>query len=211
MPDAETLALMAAVALAMGLTPGPDMLFCFAMGVEKGPRGAVAASAGIGLGLVVHVALAILGVAGLVAASPAAFEAIRWAGAGYLLWLACKAFTAPPTLLEAPDGAAPRGELSAVFWKGTLTCLTNPKLLLFFLAFLPQFVKPDAGNVPLQMLVLSLIFITPGSLINTAVGVSGGGLGRLMRRHPGWVKAQNRIVGGVFAALALRLALAGRG
>ncbi|HYC04256.1 MAG TPA: LysE family translocator [Azospirillaceae bacterium] len=204
MPTAETLGLMAAVALALGLTPGPDMLFCFASGVERGPRGGLAASCGILLGLAAHIAAAILGVSALIAASPAAFEAVRWGGAAYLLWLAWKSVTAPATL---PEAEAATGGLSAIFWKGTLTCVTNPKLLLFFLALLPQFVRPEQGAVPLQMLVLSLVFIAPGVTANTAVGVSGAGVGRALRRHPGWMRALNVAVGLVFAALALKLLL----
>ena len=210
--DTELLALYTLAALALSLTPGPDMLFCFASGVAGGPRAGLAAGAGIGAALMVHLAALTLGLSGLVAASPIAFEALRWAGAAYLLWLAWQAFTAPPPTLDAAGGAGGAGvDLGAVFRRGMVTCLLNPKLLLFLLAFLPQFVRPEAGSVAAQSFILGLILFVPGLIINAAVGYGGGGLGRWLLRNPAVARWQNRLVGAIFAGLAARLLLAVRG
>ena len=112
------------------------------------------------------------------------------------------------TFEAGEGGTAP--DLWAVFRRGFVTCLLNPKLILFLLAFLPQFVRPEAGSVAAQSLVLGLILVVPGLLINAAVGYGGGGLGRWMARHPGVGRLQNRLVGVLFLALAARLALGGR-
>ncbi|WP_119680208.1 LysE family translocator [Indioceanicola profundi] len=215
MPDFDPalLATYAVAALGLSLTPGPDMLFCFANGVAHGPRGALAAAFGIFLGLAVHLAALTLGLAGLVAASPLAFEALRWAGAAYLVWMAVQAFRSPPMALTA-DGCdvGPRQvPLAAIVRRGFVTCLLNPKLILFFLSFLPQFIRPEAGSVAVQTLILALILVLPGLAINAAVGVGGGGIGRWLSRHPGFARAQNWFVGGIFLALAARLALVQRG
>jgi len=210
--DPALLAAYTVAALALSLTPGPDMLFCLANGIAHGPRGGLAAAAGIGAALLVHVVAVTAGLAGVVTASPLAFEVLRWAGALYLLYLAWQAFRAPPAMLD--HGAAPaagRADLRRVFRGGFVTCLLNPKLLLFFVAFLPQFVQPAAGSVSAQMLILSLILVVPGLLINAGVGVSGGGIARMLARNPAVAWWQNRLVGGIFLALALRLALSDRG
>lgn len=215
MPDFDTalLATYAVAALALSLTPGPDMLFCFANGVAHGARGALAAAFGILLGLLVHMTAMTLGLAGLVAASPVAFEALRWVGAAYLVWIAVQTFRSPPLALTA--GACDTGPrqvpLGAIVRRGFFTCLLNPKLVLFFLSFLPQFIRPEAGSVAVQTLVLTLILVVPGFLIVAAVGVGGGGIGRWLARHPTLARAQNWLVGGIFMALALRLVLGQRG
>ncbi|QJE72285.1 LysE family translocator [Aerophototrophica crusticola] len=170
----------------------------------------MAAALGIFLGLCVHVTAVTLGLAGLVAASPLAFEALRWAGAAYLAWIAWKSLTAPPMLLTAEGQATPVAT-AAVVRRGFVTCLLNPKLLLFFLSFLPQFIRPEAGSVAAQTLILALILVVPGLALNAAVGLGGGGIGRWMARHPRLLSFQSKLVGLIFLALALRLALAPRG
>lgn len=208
--DPELLAAYTVAALALSLTPGPDMLFCFANGVAHGARGALAAASGIFLGLCVHVTAVTLGLAGLVVASPLAFEALRWAGAAYLAWIAWQSFRAPPMLLVA-EGQVTPVDTAAVVRRGFVTCLLNPKLLLFFLSFLPQFIRPEAGAVAVQTLILALILVIPGLSLNAAVGLGGGGVGRWMARHPRLLSLQNRLVGLIFLALALRLVLVPRG
>ncbi|MFM2043959.1 MAG: hypothetical protein RLY86_2535 [Pseudomonadota bacterium] len=217
MPDFDPtlLGTYALAALALTLTPGPDMLFCFANGVAHGARGAVAAAFGIFLGLIIHMTALTLGLAGLVAASPLAFEALCWAGAAYLVWMAVQTFRSPPTMLPADGspGAAPAARavpVAAIVRDGFVTCLLNPKLLLFFLSFLPQFIRPEAGSVAVQTLVLGLILVVPGFIVITAVGIGGGGIGRWLSRHPTVAKVQHWLVGAIFLALAARLLLGGR-
>lgn len=213
--DPELLALYTLAALALAATPGPDMLFCFASGVAGGPRAGLAAAAGIGAALAVHLTALTLGLAGLVAASPVAFDTLRWAGGLYLLWLAWQAFRAPPPALRTAAGREGRedtaADLRAVFRRGVVTCLLNPKLLLFMLAFLPQFVRPEAGPVAAQFFILGLILMVPGLFVNAAVGYGGGGLGQWLLRNPKIAWLQNRIVGTIFAGLAARLLIGAKG
>ena len=185
--------------LALNLTPGADMLFCLGQGMRSGPRAALAASAGISLGAFVHTAIAGLGLGAVVAAVPVAFEGIRWMGVAYLLWLA---FQAICTRSAAPN--LPAARPAQAFRDGLIVNLTNPKVILFVLAFVPQFVVPEAGSVLGQFLTLGLLLALGGFVINGVVGVFAGGAGqRLVRgsRVLDWLSAS------VFMALAIRLAI----
>ncbi len=207
MPDLSTLALFMAAALALNLTPGPDMLFCFASGVGRGRWAGAVAALGIGAGCLVHLLAAAVGLAGLLAASPALLDAVRLAGAAYLAWIAWKTFRAPPLGLDAE--APPGGGLQRVFLQGLVTNVLNPKVALFFLAFLPQFVTPEAGSVTLQVLVLGTLMNVSGTLVNLAVGLGAGGLGGWLARNPRVARVQQWVTGAIFLGLAARLALTG--
>jgi len=212
--DPELLAAYTVAALALSLTPGPDMLFTFANGLAHGPRGAIAAAGGIFLGLIVHVSAMTLGLAGLVAASPLAFEILRWAGAAYLVWIAVQTFRSPfmdLSISREAEEKARRTPIASIVRNGFFTCLLNPKLLLFLLSFLPQFIRPEAGSVAVQTLILSLILVVPGLIIIATVGIAGGGIGRWLARHPTFARVQNWLVGGIFLALAARMVFAPRG
>jgi len=191
-------------ALALNLTPGADMMFCLAQGARGGARPALAASAGISAGCMVHVALAGLGVGALVARHPAAFDAIRWAGVAYLLWLAWRTLSTPHGVSGRPAVRPARA-----FRDGLVVNLTNPKVILFILAFVPQFVDP-AGPVPAQFLVLGSVIALGGFVINGAVGVFSGGLGRVLARDPRVERGLRLVTASLFGALALRLALEAR-
>lgn len=185
--------------LALNLTPGADMMFCLGQGLRSGPRAALAASAGISLGAFVHAAVAGLGLGALVATVPVAFEVIRWIGVGYLLWLAVQALRHVGAKGDVPATTARRA-----FRAGLLVNLSNPKVILFALAFVPQFVVPEAGSVLGQFLVFGAILSLGGFIINGTVGVFAGGAGRRLARGSrvlDWVSA------GVFTALAARLAI----
>lgn len=186
-------------ALALNLTPGADMLFCFGQGMSGGPRAALAASAGISAGVMVHVVLAGLGLGALVLAFPWLFGAIRWIGAGYLLWLAWKTLTTP---LVAGGGMAERR--SRVFRHGLIVNLSNPKVILFILAFLPQFVDP-AGPVFGQFLLFGAILSLGGFVVNGLVGVFSGRVGAVLVRNPRAERGLRYLSSGVFAALAARM------
>lgn len=188
------------VALALNLLPGPDMLFCLAQGLRGGPRRAVAASAGISAGAMVHVTLAGLGLGAVVAAYPAAFGAIRWAGAAYLLWLAWRTWNAPAA--DIPGAAAPRPW--AAFRDGMLVNLSNPKVILFILALLPQFVS-DALPVLPQFLVLGGVVALGGLVVNGAVGLMAGRVARWTASAPMAGPLMRRLTAALFGALALRL------
>ncbi len=204
LPDPTTLAVFMAAVLALNLTPGPDMLFCFATGVSRGRAAGAVAAIGIGAGTLVHTSAAALGLAGLLLASPLAFDVVRYVGAAYLVWLAWKTLRAVP--LGASGAAHEPRSLWRVFCQGAVTNILNPKVALFFLAFLPQFVDPNAGPVAFQVLVMVMLIKFWGSLINVAVGAGAGGLGSLLARNPTIARVQQYITATIFLGLAARLA-----
>ncbi|MFN3575744.1 MAG: LysE family translocator [Tabrizicola sp.] len=205
MVPVEPLTLLAFVpaALALNLTPGADFMFCLGQGLRSGWRPAMAANFGIATGGMVHTLLAALGLGALVAAHPAAFEAIRWLGVGYLLWLAIAALRASPFAREAQ--VAPTTPAVA-FWQGLMVNLLNPKVILFILAFLPQFVDPSRAILP-QFLTLGLVFSLGGLIVNGAVALFAGSIGQRIARSAGMARWLSRISATIFGALAVRLAL----
>ena len=201
--DPLTLLAFVPAGLALNLTPGADMMFCLGQGLRSGRRAAMAANVGIAVGGMVHTTLAALGLGALVAAHPAAFEAIRWLGVGYLLWLAVGALRASSFAAEV--AVVPTAPARA-FWQGLVVNLLNPKVILFILAFLPQFVDPSRPILP-QFLTLGLVFSAGGLVVNGAVGVFAGSIGQRLARSAGLSRWLSRISAGIFGALALRLAL----
>ncbi len=204
--DPMTLLAFIPAALALNLTPGADMMFCLGTGLRAGPRAGLAASAGVAAGCMVHVTAAGAGLGAAVAAAPWAFEVIRWIGVAYLVWLAVNVIRHAG---ELPQGGAAAGATGAAFRRGFLVNLTNPKVILFVLAFLPQFIDP-ARPVLAQFLVLGGVISLGGFVINGIVGMGAGGLGRRMTgagRAKLWL---DRVSATIFAGLALRLAMAQR-
>jgi threonine/homoserine/homoserine lactone efflux protein len=201
--DPLTLFAFIPAALALNLTPGADMMFCLGQGLKSGRHAAMAANFGIASGGLVHTVLAALGLGALIAAHPAAFEAIRWLGVGYLLWLALAALRASPFAAEA---LVEPTSTSRAFWQGLMVNLLNPKVILFILAFLPQFVDPSRAILP-QFLILGLVFSFGGLMVNGSVGLFAGTIGQRVARSAGLAKWLSRISATIFGALALRLAL----
>lgn len=201
--DLITLLTFAPAAFALNLTPGADMMFSLGQGLRSGPQSAVAAAAGITAGGMVHVTLAGLGLGALVAAHPGLFHAIRWLGVAYLLWLAVQSLR--QTTLHR--STAPALRPITAFRDGALVNLTNPKIILFTLAFIPQFVDPARGAVLLQFLIFGAVLGLGGMIVNSAVGLSASGLGRHLATSPRFARILGTLSAGIFAALALRLAL----
>ncbi len=203
--DPITLLAFVPAALALNLTPGADMMFCLCQGLRGGPRAALAADAGIALGAMIHVLIAGLGLGALVATSPWLFDTIRWIGVAYLLWLAAAVIRQGPVSPDVPDVRSSRA-----FAEALIVNLTNPKVILFVLAFVPQFVDPSRGSILFQFMALGAILSTGGLIVNGAVGVFAGSVGRGIALSPlfgtvlGWISAS------VFAAMALRLAIGER-
>lgn len=188
-------------AVALVLLPGADMIFCLAQGLRGGPRRAWAASAGVSTGGMVHVTLAGLGLGALVSAYPAAFGAIRWAGAAYLLWLAWKTWNTP--LSGEVGGAATRPWKA--FRDGMLVNLSNPKVILFILALLPQFVNPALPVLP-QFLLMGCIIAGGAFFVNGAVGFFAGRAARLLLKTSRAEMLLRRGTALLFGGLAGRLA-----
>lgn len=195
--DPASVAAFLGAGVLLNLTPGADVMFATASGLSGGKRNGAAAALGVSFGALVHTVLAALGLSALLMASPLAYDAVRWAGAAYLLFLAVKAWRAGPP--EARRGAA---QLRRAVGRGFLTNVLNPKTALFIFALLPQFTAPDAGTVWAQILVLGGLFAVTGFFITAGYGVAAGALGRRLIRH---AKLMNRISAGVYLLLALRL------
>lgn len=213
MPSLETLITFFGVSLLLGLTPGPDNLFVLVQSAQRGWRAGMAVVLGLCVGLVVHTAAVALGLAAVFAASAMAFTALKWCGAAYLAYLAWGALRAPAAVASgaapaAAAGTAPSARRMVV--RGMVMNLTNPKVLVFFLAFLPQFADPARGPVALQLMVLGAVFILATLLVFGAIACFTGAFGALLQRS---VRAQtvlNRVAGLVFLGLAVRLATAER-
>ena len=184
--------------LVLNAAPGQDVFFATASGIQGGPKAGALAGLGVGIGVLFHVTMTTLGLGAVIAAHPGALSAMRWIGAGYLLYLAWKAWTAPP-----PDPSArPVVRSRDVIRRGILSNVLNPKPVLFLLAFLPQFTSPAHGPVWHQLLGLGLIFAFTGTLITMAYGMAAGWLGM---RLAGRLGILNRIAAVMFAGLAVRL------
>lgn len=198
--DPVLLAAFLAAGLLLNLTPGADVAFAMASGAQGGVRAGIAAGAGISTGSLAHTLLAAFGLAALLATHPAAFDAIRFAGAAYLLWLAWRSWTAPAA--DLGQATAPR-RLRRVYLRGVLTNLLNPKVALFQLAFLPQFTTVGAGPVWQQMLLLGGLFAVTGFIVNAGYGALAGAMAQRLRRN---TRLMQRLCAVVFAGLAARLA-----
>ncbi|TMH14040.1 MAG: LysE family translocator [Betaproteobacteria bacterium] len=199
------LPLFMAAGLLLNLTPGPDMLFVIGSSAAHGKRAGVMASLGIGAGCLLHMTLATIGLSALLAASATAFEVVKWLGAAYLVWVGIG--------MLRQRRAAVASVVVRVFWQGAFTNALNPKVALFFLAFLPQFITPDASGQAAAFLVLGALFNVGGAAVNIAVALlastlrerltgsmSGSGLGL-------WLK---RAAGALFVGLGVKLALSSR-
>jgi threonine/homoserine/homoserine lactone efflux protein len=206
MPDMHSLVLFLAAGLALNLTPGPDMLYVAARGASEGRAAGIVSALGIGAGTLVHVTLVALGLAALLAAVPVAYLVVRIIGAAYLIYLGVHALRAE----SASDIARPKpARLSVVFRQGVVTNVLNPKVAIFFLAFLPQFVDPSRGNPALQVAALGLLFDTTGTIVNLAVGIGSSRAAASFERmrRPGTIL--KKVTGALFIGMGIRLAACG--
>ncbi len=209
MPDLATLIVFATACLALTVSPGPDMLLIASRSVSHGRLAGFVTLAGIQLGTYVHAAAVALGLAQLFVVVPAAYDIVRWAGAAYLLYLAWTTLKSAgtATVLEPSRDGVP---LSHMFHQGLLTNILNPKMVLFMLALLPQFVTPDAGNVGLQIMVLATILNAIGLIVNGAVIVAAAHVRTFMSSANRLARWTHYALSAVFAGLALRLATSSR-
>jgi threonine/homoserine/homoserine lactone efflux protein len=205
--DSTQLLLFLTATVALNLSPGPDVLYVLANSARHGVRGGVFATLGISAGIVFHTCIAAFGVAAVLLAHRWAFDALRVVGALYLIWLGIGAWRTAETL-ELPGTTDAR--LSRVFSRGLITNVLNPKVALFFMAFLPQFADPSRGNVTLQVLTFGALFIVSGTLVNLLYAWAGGALSATLRRDVRWQRRLNRISGGILLALGGRLLLSPR-
>lgn len=194
-----TLAAFLPAALALNATPGADMMLCIGQGLRAGPLSATAASAGVALGVMVHATVAGLGLGAAIAAAPWAFDAIRWAGAGYLLWLAWRTLTRAGAGRNPPPVRAARA-----FREGLVVNLANPKVILFALAFIPQFVDASRAVLP-QFLLLGAVLSLGGLVANALAGIFAGAAQARLAGSAGAGRVLSWLSAGIFALLAGRL------
>ena len=204
--DTTQIAYFLGASMLLTIAPGPDNIFVVTQGITRGKKAAVITAAGMCSGISVHTAGAAFGISAIFYSSALAFSLVKFAGAAYLLFLAWK------TVRERRDIALTgnAGQLSgaALFQRGFIMNVLNPKVALFFLAFLPQFVSPQSASVAREMIVLGLIFMIQGIIIFTAIGLLSGVIGGYILKKPGLSAIFSWLTAGVFAALGIRLALA---
>lgn len=209
MTDGHSLLLFILAGLALNITPGPDMLYVAARSSAEGRRAGIVSALGIGAGTLVHIAALALGLSALMQAVPIAYDIVRWAGAAYLIYLGVRALMNPPSL--DTDITIKRASLWAVFRQGVITNVLNPKVALFFLAFLPQFVDASRGSPAIQIVLLGLIFDINGTLVNIAVALGASSLrSRFLSGQSRHSSILGRAVGVLFIGLGARLAVSSR-
>jgi threonine/homoserine/homoserine lactone efflux protein len=191
--------------LLLNMTPGVDTLYIVGRSAAQGRRAGAVAALGIGAGCIVHTLAAALGLSAILATSAIAFALVKWIGAAYLVYLGITLLLSKSAAASAPT--PPPASLRRVFMQGFLTNVLNPKVALFFLAFLPQFIDVNAPHKGLAFLMLGAIFNGNGTLWNLFVAWSASGLGRRLAAGGGAAAWLNRALGALFVALGVRLAL----
>jgi threonine/homoserine/homoserine lactone efflux protein len=209
MPELSTFAAFAAMALLMALSPGPNMLYLISRTLCQGRAAGLQSWCGVALGFTVHMASAAFGLTALFMAVPLTYELLRWLGAAYLLWLAWQAVR-PSARSPFETRTLPPESPRRLFSMGLLTSVLNPKVALFYLAVLPQFVDAEAGSVLAQSLVLGATQVAIGSSVNLMVTLSAAGVAGWLSGRRTWLAVQRWLMGLVLGALAVRLATQAR-
>ncbi|AMJ60233.1 LysE family translocator [Bosea sp. PAMC 26642] len=209
MADLATLAMFTAASIVLTITPGPDMLLIASRSLSQGRMAGLMTYAGIAAGSYLQAFAAAFGLSQLFIMVPAAYEILRWAGAAYLAWLAWTTLRSAAPLFSPTTGAA-RLPMRRIFVQGLLTNLLNPKMALFMLALLPQFLRPETGSIALQVIVLATILNATGLVTNGIVILTASRLGQALARRPHLARWPQKLMGAVFGALAVRLALSSR-
>ena len=204
----ETTTVFLAATIALAIAPGPDNIFVLTQSALYGRTAGVLVTLGLCTGVIVHTGAVALGVAAVFSTSALAFNVLKILGAGYLLYLAWQAFRAGVSQID--DGTGEVLNRRQLYFRGVIMNITNPKVAIFFLAFLPQFADPERGSLPLQIFLLGAMFVLSALLVFGGIAWFAGYLGDWLRRSKRAQLVMNRVAGTVFAALALRLAVAER-
>jgi threonine/homoserine/homoserine lactone efflux protein len=192
------------VSWALILAPGPDMLYVISRGIAHGRRAGILSAIGVVCGILVHTTAAALGLTLILQTSALAFLLVKYVGAAYLIYLGIKSWRDTGALrLQTP---VPAVSSSAVFWQGVLSNVFNPKIAIFFLAFLPQFVEKGSSNIAWQMVFLGVTFACFGLCFLLIVGYSSGTIGRWLTQRPQYTQSLQRLAGGILIGLGIRLA-----
>lgn len=204
MISADTALSFFTLSVLLGVTPGPDNIFVLMQSAQQGRRSGVLVTLGLCTGLLFHTAAVALGLAAMLAAAPLAFTALKLAGAAYLLYLAWGAWRAPAAEVNAVTQGRDGWHM---YRRGVMMNLTNPKVGIFFMAFLPQFVEPGAGPVAWQVIGLGALFVVATLLVFGGFAWFAGVIGHWLRRSARAQQGLNRLAALVFVGLAVRLAI----
>lgn len=208
MIDSHTLFLFVVASSLLALAPGPDNLFVLTQSMVKGSKPGILVTLGLCTGLIVHTSAVALGVAAIFQTSVTAFNILKFIGAGYLLYLAYLSFrSSSQSKLKANKDNLTLGKL---YKRGIIMNVTNPKVSIFFLAFLPQFTNPQTGNVTIQIFLLGAIFMICTFIVFSAIAIMAGKLGNWFNRSPNAENILNKVAGTIFGLLAVKLALSER-
>ena len=203
---ADNFWMFALTGLLLNLTPGNDMLYVIARSSGQGTRAGVISALGIGAGCVIHIFAAVIGLSALIAQSATAFDIIKYLGAAYLVYLGVKSLLSKKRSLKI-DRDLKRVSYKQIFWQGFITNLLNPKVALFFLAFLPQFINIYKGNTSLQILFLGTWFDTVGTMVNILVAFLFGRIGSWLSKSPTFIYWQQRITAIILIGIGIKVAL----
>lgn len=209
MPDLTTLLAFALIVIGMVLTPGPNMIYLISRSLSQGPTAGLISLGGVALGFVFYALAAAFGITALVFAVPYAYDALRFCGALYLLWLAWQAIRPggrSPFQVRALKPDSPR----KLFLMGLMTNLLNPKIAVLYLSLLPQFVDPERGSVLAQLLTLGAVQIVIAVTGNGIIALTAGSVAAFLAGRPVWVLVQRWLMGTVLIALAVRMATEAR-
>jgi threonine/homoserine/homoserine lactone efflux protein len=209
MIEIQTLLLFMGASALLAITPGPDILYVIALGITRGAKAAVATTFGLTSGVLVHTTAAALGISVIFQTSEIAFNIVKIAGALYLFYLAYQAFKHRNDLIRL-DKTNELKSYKNLYIKGFFMNVLNPKVSLFFLAFLPQFVNTELGNIPWQMIQLGLVFMSVTVVIFSTCGILANRASKALMERPSIARTVNTLAASLFVALGLKLAFSER-
>src|SRR5680860_185646 len=197
MPMIPTLLTFAIAATLLIIVPGPNVIYIISRGIDQGRRAAIASAAGVEAGMLFHIGAAVLGLSALVASSELVFSIVKYAGAAYLVWMGITSLRARVSNLEAP-GISRRASYSRLFTQGMIVNILNPKVGLFFVAFLPQFIDPGRGSATVQILVLGGVFFTIAVISDLVYAFASGSIGSWLSARASIARQRDRFAGIVY-------------
>lgn len=209
MIELTSLYMFIAASFLLCLAPGPDNIYVLTQGMTKSKKAAIITTLGLTSGLIIHTSAAAFGISVIFQTSEIAFNIVKYAGAAYLMYIAYQAFKYrnEPLDLTTQNSSS---ELKKLYVKGFVMNILNPKVSIFFLAFLPQFVTPANGNIPMQMITLGVVFMVLTIVVFSAIGIAGNLLSSKLLEKPSIVKYMNILTSFVLVSLGLKLALSER-
>jgi threonine/homoserine/homoserine lactone efflux protein len=193
--------------LLLNITPGNDMIYVVSRSAGQGVRAGIVSSLGIMVGCLVHMLAAVAGLSAIIARSATAFTVIKYIGAGYLVYLGIRSLAKRGKTSFTLDDRLKPQSYRKIFWQGVITNVLNPKVALFFLAFLPQFIDVHAAHSQMRILLLGTWFDVGGTLVNILVAIFFGRMGNWLVRSPRWIRVQEKITGLVLIGLGIKVAL----